>query len=589
MSATYTIQPAGTFNFSSGFALADGPMQFNGSTDLDDFRLQLTNGGTNEAGQRLLCDSGQYPAVHHQLYLPVVEPGADGITFTIQNNGPTALGGFGGQLGYGSIPNSVAIKFDLYNNAGEGPDSTGLYINGATPTMPAINLTATGINLHSGDYFNATLTYDGSNLTLTLTDAITLATWSHVFVVNIPAIVGGNTAYVGFTGGTGGQTSSQKLTSWTYVPGPPLPSYPAGFTPGSMTLNGGAAITANALELTDGNPNETRSAFFTTPVNIQQFNTNFQFQLLNPNADGFTFTIQGNAPTALGLAGSYLGYGSIPNSVAVKFDLYNNAGEGTDSTGLYINGATPTVPAIDLSSTGINLHSGDIFNAQLAYNGITLTVVITDTVTNATATQTYTVNIPYIVGGPTAYVGFTGASGGGTAVQEILNWSYSPAPAAEPAFFAGFAGSQTQMTLNGGAALNGTRLRLTDGNANEARSAFFTNPLSIQKFVTGFDFQLTNANGDGFTFAIQGNRPTARRGLRGATWVWRHSQQHSRKIRSVQQLGRGARLHRPLHQRRGANTPRHQSHRTGINLHSGDTFKAHPDLQRDHADGGDHR
>ena len=169
--------------------------------------------------------------------------------------------------------------------------------------MPAIDLTTTGINLHSGDYFNATLTYDGSNLTLTLTDAITLATWSHVFVVNIPAIVGGNTAYVGFTGGTGGLTSSQKLTSWTYVPGPPLPSYATGFTPGSMTLNGGAAITANALELTDGNPNETRSAFFTTPVNIQQFITNFQFQLLNPNSDGFTFTIQGNAPTALGWGG----------------------------------------------------------------------------------------------------------------------------------------------------------------------------------------------------------------------------------------------------------------------------------------------
>ena len=80
--------------------------------------------------------------------------------------------------------------------------------------------------------------------------------------------------------------------------------------------------------------------------------------------------------------------------MAVKFDLYNNSGEGADSTGLYINGAIPTVPAIDLSSTGINLHSGDIFNAQLSYDGITLTVVITDTVTNATATQTYTVDIP---------------------------------------------------------------------------------------------------------------------------------------------------------------------------------------------------
>ena len=32
----------------------------------------------------------------------------------------------------------------------------------------------------------------------------------------------------------------------------------------------------------------------------------------------------------------------------------------------------------------------------------------TDTNTNASATQTYNVNIPAIVGGTTAYVGFTG-------------------------------------------------------------------------------------------------------------------------------------------------------------------------------------
>ena len=61
----------------------------------------------------------------------------------------------------------------------------------------------------------------------------------------------------------------------------------------------------------------------------------------------------------------------------------------------------------------------------MSYNGTTLTVVINDTVTNATASQTYTVNIPAIIGGPTGYVGFTASSGGLTAVQQILNWTYS--------------------------------------------------------------------------------------------------------------------------------------------------------------------
>ena len=119
------------------------------------------------------------------------------------------------------------------------------------------------------------------------------------------------------------------------------------------------------------------------------------------------------------------GAAGIAKSVAVKFDLYNNAGEGTDSTGLYLNGVSPTTPAIDLTNTGINLHSGDVFTAQLTYDGTTLSVVITDTATNATATQTYTVDIPATVGAGTAYVGFTAGTGGLTATQDIQTWTYS--------------------------------------------------------------------------------------------------------------------------------------------------------------------
>jgi hypothetical protein len=260
-SVTYTIQPAGTINFSNGFTLADGPMQFNGSTDLDDFRLQLTNGGQNEAGSAFYATPVNIQQFTTNFTFQLSNPNGDGITFTIQNNSPTALGASGGSLGYAGISKSVAIKFDLFNNQGEGVDSTGLYTDGAVPTVPSINLSGTGINLHSGDFINAALTYNGTTLTMTLTDGITLATWSQSFTINIPAIVGGNTAYVGFTGGSGGLTSSQKLTAWTYVPGPPLPSYTAGFAPGSMTLNGGATYNGTALELTDGGQNEARSAF----------------------------------------------------------------------------------------------------------------------------------------------------------------------------------------------------------------------------------------------------------------------------------------------------------------------------------------
>jgi Legume lectin domain len=202
---------------------------------------------------------------------------------------------------------------------------------------------------------------------------------------------------------------------------------------GLLNANGSAAINGSVLRLTDGKTREAGSAFFRTPVGVTNFTTKFNFRLTKATADGFTFTVQGTGPTALGAGGSGLGYEAIANSVAVKFDLYNNAGEGGDSTGLYINGASPTTAgSIKLTNTGIDLHSGHTFDVAMSYDGITLSVSITDLTTNAKATQSYKVNIPSIVGGSTAYVGFTGATGGLAAIQDILSWTYVPALAPPP-------------------------------------------------------------------------------------------------------------------------------------------------------------
>src|SRR5262249_15344628 len=147
------------------------------------------------------------------------------------------------------------------------------------------------------------------------------------------------------------------------------------------------------------------------------------------------FTIQGVAPTALGSSGGGLGYGpngivngaQIGKSMAIKFDLFSNAGEGVDSTGIYTNGANPTsAGSIDLTGTGIDLHSGDPIQVNLAYDGTTLGVQLTDTVTHATASQSYTVNIPGLTGGGrAAFVGFTGRYGGVTSTQDITRWTFT--------------------------------------------------------------------------------------------------------------------------------------------------------------------
>jgi hypothetical protein len=69
---------------------------------------------------------------------------------------------------------------------------------------------------------SATIVYDGSTLTLTLTLTLTDTTTGKTFTnaysgYNIPQLVGGNTAYVGFTGGTGSLTATQDILSWTYT------------------------------------------------------------------------------------------------------------------------------------------------------------------------------------------------------------------------------------------------------------------------------------------------------------------------------------------------------------------------------------
>jgi hypothetical protein len=137
--------------------------------------------------------------------------------------------------------------------------------------------------------------------------------------------------------------------------------------------------------------------------------------------------IEASDPTALG-GGGNLGYagtsGALSSkSLCVAFDLYNNSANAEISnTGLFTNGASASNGAG--SSTGLSFQSGDPFSVMMNYNGTTLAMQITDTVTNAAFNTSFTVNIPSLVGGNTAYVGFTGGTGRLTATQDILTWNW---------------------------------------------------------------------------------------------------------------------------------------------------------------------
>ncbi len=599
------IQAGGSsINFGTGFASVAG-LTLNGSTVDTNSQLQLTSAADHEAGSVFWDQAIGVQSFTTDFSFQLSEALADGFTFTIQNIGPKALGGQSDALGYAGIGKSVAIKFDLYNNAGEGTDSTGVYTDGAVPTVPAVDMTASGVVLRSGDSMLAHVTYDGTTLSMNLLDLVNNKTFTLTKAINIPQVVGANTAYVGFTGGTGGLSAIQKILYWTYatqavsqVTSAPVFSPPAGsysttqsvtlssattgaviyyttngtapttaspvyngaiavgtgtttieafavasgsspsavatatyvvgsttvtatptFSPGAgtytttqsvtladstanaviyyttdgttpttsstaystpiqvaatetlkaiasapslqtsstasavytiqagtttinfatgfsspagLSLTGSASVTKNILQMTlAGATADKGSAWFSTPVNIGAFTTDFNFQLLSAKADGFTFTIQNAGVSALGPSGSGLGYGAskpggtggIGRSVAVKFDIYNNDGEGTDSTGFYTDGASPTIPASDMTASGVTLADGHVLHAHITYDGTNLTLVLTDTTTSASFTKTSAINIPSIVGAGTAYVGFTGSFGGLSMTTDILNWT----------------------------------------------------------------------------------------------------------------------------------------------------------------------
>lgn len=229
--ANYVIQDGNSVDFSQGFSTTPG-LTLNGSTvATNDTRLQLTNGGLNQAGSLFWSQPIGIQAFTTTFEFQISgDAQANGFTFCIQNDprGVNALGGDFSGLGYGGITKSVAVKFNFYDALGTGDsNSTGIYTGGQAPTTPFTDITPSGIKLNSGDSIQAQITYDGTTLTLTLNDLVSNKTFTWSQQVDIPTAVGGSTAYVGFTAGTGGLSSSQKLLTWNYnVQAVPVPSSP---------------------------------------------------------------------------------------------------------------------------------------------------------------------------------------------------------------------------------------------------------------------------------------------------------------------------------------------------------------------------
>ena len=203
-----------------------------------------------------------------------------------------------------------------------------------------------------------------------------------------------------------------------------------------LQLNGDAAKAGSALRLAPAANTKVGSAFATAKQDISGFSTTFQFRISNAfgsGADGFTFTIQSKGVTALGSAGGNLGYTGISPSVAIEFDTYYNSYFGDPNgnhIGINLNGNITSVATDNVS--GGQLDAGHLWEAVIQYDGTTLTATATNLEGSGSASVSYDVNIPTILGTSEAYVGFTAATGGAGADHEVLSWQFSSANQAVP-------------------------------------------------------------------------------------------------------------------------------------------------------------
>jgi hypothetical protein len=168
--------------------------------------------------------------------------------------------------------------------------------------------------------------------------------------------------------------------------------------------------------------NKAGGVWSTSQQDIRKFTTTFSFQLKSPSAEGMTFTIQRTSNSAFGAAGSGLGYQNIVNSLAIKFDM----GPNGSTTGLYTGGAAPVGGPTETTPGTIDFRAGHVITCTLSYDGKDLTQLMVDTATGATFTKTFTgIDIPTIVGGANAYVGFTAATSLTTVDARVTSWQFT--------------------------------------------------------------------------------------------------------------------------------------------------------------------
>lgn len=171
------------------------------------------------------------------------DTGADGITFVVQNVS-ASIGGAGQGIGYAGISPSVGVEFDTWQNPynnDPGSNHLGIDVNGnVNHGTGSPNTLPVATRFDDGNIWYAWIDYNGTNLEVRANQTgIRPDSYMLSRALSISTILGTDTAYVGFTSGTGADWGNHDILSWEYrdtfnpIPGPsPTPE------PATMLLMG---------------------------------------------------------------------------------------------------------------------------------------------------------------------------------------------------------------------------------------------------------------------------------------------------------------------------------------------------------------
>jgi hypothetical protein len=180
------------------------------------------------------------------------------------------------------------------------------------------------------------------------------------------------------------------------------------------------AFSAGTVTLTTSTGSLATSVWYNTPQTFEYgFVASFTYETTG-GADGFGFVLQNVGLDALGNPGGAKGYEGIGTSAGVMTNIYQNY-----SLGSGVSGSQQSFINI-----GLNLASGPS-DYVVTYDPVSAPGVLNVTIQQSAGTYSRDLEVGDLgdlVGGPNAFVGFTGATGGVTATQRISNFSFTSIP-----------------------------------------------------------------------------------------------------------------------------------------------------------------